>query len=60
MRTSPLKLASLLLFLFIQYSGFSQKVTGKVYGHFGKEKESLIGAVVAFSGSNSVSVTDVN
>jgi outer membrane receptor for ferrienterochelin and colicins len=60
MRTSPLKLASLLLFLFIQYSGFSQKVTGKVYGHFGKEKESLIGAVVAFSGSNSVSVSDVN
>ena len=60
MKTSTFKLASLLLFLFIHYSGFSQKVTGKVYGHFGKEKESLIGAVVAFSGTNSVAVTDAN
>jgi hypothetical protein len=60
MKTSSIKLTSLLLFLIVQYSGFSQKVTGKVYGHFGKEKESLIGAVVAFSGSNNVAVTDAN
>lgn len=60
MRTSCFKLAGLLVFLLVQFSSFSQKVTGKVYGHFGDKKESLIGAVVAYSGSNNVAVTDAN
>ena len=60
MRISSQKLAPLVFFLILQFFGYSQKVTGKVYGQFGKEKEAMIGAVVAFSGTNNVTVTDAN
>lgn len=60
MRASSKKLAPLALLLFLQLSGYSQKVSGKVFGYFGEEKEPLIGAVVAFSGTNNVTVTDAN
>lgn len=60
MNSSSLKLVALSIAFFSFSLAFAQKVTGKVYGHFGKDKESLIGAVVSYKETNIVAVTDAN